>query len=113
MAAWVGPGGALGYEAAATGRLGGMSVWQYAQLTITLDAQDQERTRTILWHGPEGEVEENLTESQLSVLQLLNKVGKDGWELTSQEEHRPQADAHTYWDAPWTLTTYTFKRRVK
>jgi hypothetical protein len=90
-----------------------MSVWQYAQLTITLDAQDQQRTQTILWHGPEGEVDEDLTQCQLSVLQLLNKVGKDGWELTSQEEHRPQSDAHTYWDAPWTLTTYTFKRRVR
>jgi hypothetical protein len=89
-----------------------MSVWQYAQLTISLDAQDQGHTRTILWHGPDGEVEENLTGSQLSPLQLLNKVGKDGWELTSQEEHRPQGDEHTYWDAPWTLTTFTFKRRV-
>jgi hypothetical protein len=89
-----------------------MSVWQYAQLTISLDAQDQGHTRTILWHGPDGAVDENLTGTQLSPLQLLNKVGKDGWELTSQEEHRPVGDEHTYWDAPWTLTTYTFKRRV-
>ena len=89
-----------------------MSVWQYAQLTITLDAQDQDRTRTILWHGPEGDVADDLAESHLSVLQLLNKVGKEGWELTSQEEHRPMSDEHAYWDAPWTLTTYTFKRRV-
>jgi hypothetical protein len=90
-----------------------MSVWQYAQLTISLDAQDQSRTRTIFWHGPEGDVEENGAGSQLSVLQLLNKVGQEGWELTSQEEHRPQSDEHSYWDAPWTLTTYTFKRRVR
>ena len=89
-----------------------MSVWQYAQLTITLDAQDQDRTRTVLWHGPKGEVKEHLAETNLSVLQLLNKVGEDGWELTSQEEHRPHSDPHTYWDVPWTLTTYTFKRRV-
>jgi len=90
-----------------------MSVWQYAQLTISLDAQDQGRTRQILWHGPDGAVEENLTDSHLSVLQLLNKVGKEGWELTSQEEHRPHSDEHSYWDAPWTLATYTFKRRVR
>jgi hypothetical protein len=90
-----------------------MSVWQYAQLTISLDAQDQEQTQTILWHGPDGEVEENLTGSGHTILQLLNKIGQEGWELTSQEEHRPQSDAHAYWDAPWTLTTYTFKRRVK
>ena len=90
-----------------------MSVWQYAQLTISVDAQDQSRTRTILWHGPDGEVEENPGDSNLNVLQLLNKFGRDGWELTSQEEHRPQSGEHTYWDAPWTLTTYTFKRRVQ
>jgi hypothetical protein len=89
-----------------------MSVWQYAQLTITLDAQDQDHTRTILWHGPGGDVKENFTGSHLTVLQLLNKVGADGWELTSQEEHRPQSDDRSYWDAAWTLTTYTFKRRV-
>jgi hypothetical protein len=89
-----------------------MSVWQYAQVTITLDAKDQDQTRTILWHGPEGEVEEDLTGSHLSVLQLLNKVGGDGWELTSQEEHRPHVEGRSYWDAPWSLTTYTFKRRV-
>jgi hypothetical protein len=89
-----------------------MSVWQYAQLTITLDAQDQDHTRMIMWHGPEGEVEDNFAGSQLTVLQLLNQVGADGWELTSQEDHRPQSDGRSYWDAAWALTTYTFKRRV-
>jgi hypothetical protein len=87
-----------------------MGVWQYAQLTITVDGRDQERTRTVLWHGPGQEVEES--DSGMPVLDLLNKVGADGWELTSQEEHRPIADGHTYWDAPWSLSTYTFKRRV-
>jgi hypothetical protein len=46
------------------------------------------------------------------VLDLLNRVGADGWELTSQEEQRDARDGHTYWDAAWSLTTYTFKRRV-
>jgi hypothetical protein len=73
-----------------------MSVWQYAQLTISLDAQDQGETREILWHGPDGAIEENLTGSNLSVLQLLNKVGTEGWELTSQEEHLLQSGEHSY-----------------
>src|SRR5580692_10870664 len=88
-----------GYPGPAAGTLGRMSVWQYAQLTIT-------------WHGPEGEVDDNFAGNQLTILQLLNQVGADGWELTSQEEHRPQSDDRSYWDAAWTLATYTFKRRV-
>jgi hypothetical protein len=89
-----------------------MRVWQYGQLTITVDAGEQEQTRSILWHGPDGKVDEDLSGSRLSVLELLNKLGGEGWELTSQEEHRPHAEGRSYWDAPWTLTTYTFKRRV-
>lgn len=89
-----------------------MSVWQYGQLTITHDARDQAHARTILWHGPGSDEEKNLSDGRLTVLELLNQFGADGWELTSQEEHRHQADGRTYWDATWSLTTYTFKRRV-
>jgi hypothetical protein len=89
-----------------------MSVWQYAQLTISLDGRSQDQGRTILWHGPEPGAEEDLSHSNLQVLGLLNKFGSDGWELTSQEEHRQGGEGRTYWDAAWTLTTYTFKRRV-
>jgi hypothetical protein len=89
-----------------------MSVWQYAQLTITLDSRSQERSRTVLWHGPDAELGEDLSDSEPRVLDLLNRVGAEGWELTSQEEQRDVAEGHTYWDAAWSLTTYTFKRRV-
>jgi len=89
-----------------------MSVWQYAQLTIALDSRSRDQTRTVLWHGPDRELAEDLTESEPRVLDLLNRVGAEGWELTSQEEQRQSAEGHTYWDATWSLTTYTFKRRV-
>ena len=89
-----------------------MSVWQYAQLTITLDSRSQERTRTIMWHGPDADLGEDLSGSDPRVLDLLNRVGADGWELTSQEEQREKREGHSYWDAAWSLTTYTFKRRV-
>jgi hypothetical protein len=89
-----------------------MSVWQYAQLTISLDSRNQDATRTVLWHGPDKELAEDLSESEPRVLDLLNRVGAEGWELTSQEEQRDVAQGHTYWDAAWSLTTYTFKRRV-
>jgi hypothetical protein len=92
--------------------LSSMSVWQYAQLTITLDSRSQDRTRTVLWHGPDRELGEDLSETEPRVLDLLNRVGADGWELTSQEEQRDAGEGHTYWDAAWSLTTYTFKRRV-
>ena len=90
-----------------------MSVWQYAQLTITLDSRNQDCKRTVLWHGPGAELAEDLSESEPRVLNLLNRVGADGWELTSQEEQRQQEEGHTWWDAAWCLTTYTFKRRVE
>jgi hypothetical protein len=89
-----------------------MSVWQYAQLTITLDSRSSDCKRTVLWHGPGAELSEDLSESEPRVLDLLNRVGADGWELTSQQEERQQDEGHSYWDAAWVLTTYTFKRRV-
>jgi hypothetical protein len=90
-----------------------MSAWQYAQLTITLDSRAKNPTRTVLWHGPGTELAEDLSESEPRVLDLLNRVGADGWELTSQEEERQQRDGHSSWDADWCLTTYTFKRRME
>jgi hypothetical protein len=90
-----------------------MSVWQYAQLTITLDSRAQDQRRTVLWHGPGAELAEDLSESEPRVLDLLNRVGADGWELTSQEEQRQEEEGHSLWDPAWSLTTYTFKRRVE
>jgi hypothetical protein len=89
-----------------------MSAWQYAQLTITHDSRAQNPSRTVLWHGPGAELAEDLSESAPRVLDLLNRVGADGWELTSQEEQRQQEDGQSSWEPTWSLITYTFKRRM-
>ena len=89
-----------------------MPAWQYAQLTVRVQSTAKEGTRTILWHEPGQGAGANLSGSDQTVLQLLNRVGADGRELTSHQEHRKGGDGHTYWDAARCLTIYTFKRRV-
>ena len=88
-----------------------MSAWQYAQLTITRDIRAGE-THTILWRGPGQGIGENFTNSRQSVLELLNLVGADGWELADREEHQERGDGSGYWDPNWTVTIYTFKNPV-
>jgi hypothetical protein len=97
---------------AAAGKLAGMSAWQYAQLTIRLEGRGGEDSCTILWHGPGQGLGENFSDSGQTVLELMNRVGADGWELAGLEERREGGDGRTYWDAAWSLTTYTFKRLV-
>ena len=58
-----------------------MTAWQYAQLVVTHDSRGTEDTRTILWHGPGQGIGENFSGSGQTVLELLNRVGADGWEL--------------------------------
>jgi hypothetical protein len=89
-----------------------MSAWQYAQLTIRLEGRGGEDSCTILWHGPGQGLGENFSDSGQTVLELMNRVGADGWELAGLEERREGGDGRTYWDAAWSLTTYTFKRPV-
>ena len=62
-----------------------MTAWQYAQLTIARDIRSGE-TQTILWRGPEQGSGENFTDSGQTLLELLNRVGADGWELAAREE---------------------------
>jgi len=88
-----------------------MKAWQYAQLSITRDIRAGE-INTILWRGPGQGVGENLTGSGRSVLELLNRVGADGWELADREEHQERGDGPSHWDPNWTVTTYTFKYMV-
>jgi hypothetical protein len=85
-----------------------MTVWQYAQLTITRDIRAGE-IDTILWRGPGQGIGENFTGSGQSVLELLNRVGADGWELADREERRERGDGAGYWDPNWAVTIYTFK----
>lgn len=89
-----------------------MSAWQYAQLTVTVDARTREPTRTILWHGPGAGVADDLPGSEQTVLDLLNQVGADGWELAGVEEDRQGGNRDTDWGSTWSLTVYTFKRPV-
>jgi hypothetical protein len=46
------------------------------------------------------------------VLELLNRVGADGWELADRQEHQERGNGPSYWDPNRTVTTYTFKNLV-
>lgn len=89
-----------------------MSCWQYAQLTITVDGRDPQGARTILWHGPGQGIGENYSDSDYTVLELLNRFGADGWELAGLQDYREGGDGSSYWEAARLLTIYTFKRLV-
>ncbi len=88
-----------------------MTAWQYAQLTIARDIRAGE-IQTILWRGPGQGLGENFTGSGQSVLELLNRVGADGWELADREEREERGDGPSYWDPSRTVTIYTFKNPV-
>jgi hypothetical protein len=87
-----------------------MSCWQYAQLTISVDGRAQENARNIIWYGPGQVIGEDCTGSDLTVLELLNRFGGDGWELVGLQDYREGGDGSSYWDAVQLLTIYTFKR---
>jgi hypothetical protein len=91
-----------------------MSCWQYAQLTITVDGRAlREDSRTIVWRGPEQGLGENYSDSDQTVLELLNRFGADGWELTGLQDYRESGNrSYSYWKATRLLTIYTFKRPV-
>jgi hypothetical protein len=90
-----------------------MSCWQYAQLTITMDGRAaQTDARTILWHGPRQGVGENYSDTEQTVLELLNRFGADGWELAGLQDYREGGDGSSYWEAARLLTVYTFKRQI-
>jgi len=81
------------------GTLADMSCWQYAQLTITVDGRaPQAGARTIIWHGPGQGVGENCSDSQQTVLELLNRFGADGWELAGLQDYREGGDGFSYWE---------------
>ena len=94
--------------------LAGMSCWQYAQLTITVDGRAlREDTRTIVWRGPGQGLGENYSDRDQTVLELLNRFGADGWELAGLQDYREGGDeSSSYWEATRLLTIYTFKRPV-
>lgn len=89
-----------------------MSCWQYAQLTITVDGRDLHGARTVLWHGPGQGIGENYSDSDHTLLELLNRFGGDGWELAGLQDYREGGDGSSYWEAARLLTIYTFKRPI-
>jgi hypothetical protein len=90
-----------------------MSCRQYAQLTITVNGRaPQSGARTIIWHGPGHGVGENYSDTEQTVLELLNRFGADGWELAGLQDYREGGDGSSYWEAARLLTVYTFKRPI-
>ena len=55
---------------------------------------------------------ENYSDSDKTVLELLNRFGADGWELVRLQDYREGGDGSSYWEAARLLTVYTFKRLV-
>jgi hypothetical protein len=56
-----------------------MSCWQYARLTIAVNVRAVPGARTILWHGPGQGAGENYSDSDQTVLELLNRFEADSW----------------------------------
>ena len=46
------------------------------------------------------------------MLELLNRVGADGWGLADRQEHQERGNGPSYWDPNRPVTTYTFKNLV-
>lgn len=89
--------------------------WQYAQLVVTRDsrlAAGLEASYTVVWQQPGQGLGENFTESDETVLQLMNRFGADGWELVAIQEHHEGMPGGRNWDAPWSQLTYTFKQQL-
>jgi hypothetical protein len=92
------------------GTLAATSCWQYAQLTIIVDGCDP---RTIIWHGPRQGLGENHSDTDHTVLELLNRFGADGWELAGLQDYRKGGDGSSCCEAARLLTVCTFKRPVR
>ena len=107
----VGPSGGEVATEGAAGYCAGMTVWQYAQLTITEDrGPARESAYTILWHASEQSADESYSESNQTVLELLNRFGVDGWELADIQNYPEDRDGSSHGDASRRVTVYTFKR---
>jgi hypothetical protein len=73
-----------------------MTAWQCAQLTITRDIHAGE-IQAIVWRRPGQGRGQDFTYSGQSVLELLNRVGADGWELADRQEHQERGNGPSYW----------------
>ena len=66
--------------------------------------------QTVRWHGPELNVGENYSDSNQTVVELLNRFGADAWELAGIQDYREAEVGSSHSDASRLLTVYTFKR---
>jgi hypothetical protein len=57
-------------------------------------------------------VGENYSDTDQTVLELLNRFGADGRELAGMQDYREGGDGSSYWEAARLLTVYTFKRPI-
>ena len=77
-----------------------MGCWQYGQLTITVDGRAlTDSARSAVWHRPGRGVGENYSDSDQTVVELLNRFGADGWELAGLQDYREGGDGSSYWEA--------------
>jgi hypothetical protein len=72
----------------------------------------QAGTRTILWHGPGQGVGEIYSDSDETLLELLNRFGADDWELAGLQDYREGGTGSSYREAARLLTVYALKRLV-
>ena len=68
-----------------------------------------EPTRTVLWHGPGPETDQDCSDISQTVPELLTRFGSAGWELVALQEHCEGGMSTSYWDAVCSIVTYTFK----
>jgi hypothetical protein len=67
---------------------------------ITVDGRAvPERTRTVLWHGPDPGTDQDCSHITQTVPELLTRFGGDGWELVALQEHREGGMGTSDWDA--------------
>jgi hypothetical protein len=46
------------------------------------------------------------------MLELLNRVGADGWELADRGQREERGDGSSHWDPSTAVTIYIFKNLV-
>jgi hypothetical protein len=88
-----------------------MTVWQYAQLTVTYDnslAAGGGRW-TIAWHGPDASTQDT-AEAYDHVVGKLNRAGTEGWELVDVSALAAESSGHPSDKRDWSLTRYSFRR---
>lgn len=88
-----------------------MTVWEYAQLTVTYKNRSatDDATWEIAWHCPDVAIQDT-AETYGDVVATLNRAGKGGWELRDVATLDAGDSGHLSGTKDWSLTRYTFRR---